>query len=105
MGFSNFSDLVKYMADGDLLNDKYGDHIAIKEFGQARFTSVSRTTLTGTLTTAAQPNITSVGTLGSLAITNGITARGAKLNIDGLRIDNNGGRTWPCFLGALSHFF
>ena len=36
--------------------------------------SVSATTLTGTLSTAAQPNITSVGTLGSLAVTGAVTA-------------------------------
>jgi hypothetical protein len=35
---------------------------------------VSATLLTGTLTTAAQPNITSVGTLTSLAVTGNITA-------------------------------
>ncbi len=37
-------------------------------------TSLSATNLSGTLQTAAQPNITSVGTLSSLAVTNGISA-------------------------------
>ena len=37
-------------------------------------TSLSSGTLTGTLSTALQPNITSVGTLGSLTVTNGITS-------------------------------
>jgi len=36
--------------------------------------SVSATNLTGTLQTASQPNITSVGTLGDLTVTNDITA-------------------------------
>ncbi len=36
--------------------------------------ALSATSLTGTLQTAAQPNITSVGTLTSLAVTGGITA-------------------------------
>jgi hypothetical protein len=36
--------------------------------------SFSASTLGGTLTTAAQPNITSVGTLGNLAVTNGISS-------------------------------
>jgi hypothetical protein len=36
--------------------------------------TVSATTLTGTLSTAAQPNITSVGTLSSLAVTGNITS-------------------------------
>jgi Chaperone of endosialidase len=36
--------------------------------------SVSATQLTGTLQTAAQPNITSVGTLSSLSVTNGVSA-------------------------------
>ncbi len=37
-------------------------------------TTLTSTSITGTLQTASQPNITSVGTLGSLAITNGLTA-------------------------------
>jgi hypothetical protein len=36
--------------------------------------SISATTLTGTLSTPAQPYITSVGTLGSLTVTGGVTA-------------------------------
>jgi hypothetical protein len=36
--------------------------------------SIAATTLTGALQTAAQPNVTSVGTLSSLNVTNGITA-------------------------------
>ena len=43
--------------------------------------NVLATNLTGTLTTAAQPNITSVGTLISLEVTNAIT--GASLNVTG----------------------
>jgi hypothetical protein len=58
MSFSNFSDLVKYMADGDLISDKYGNDVRISESGNARFKAVSGTTLEGTLTTAAQNNIT-----------------------------------------------
>jgi hypothetical protein len=41
--------------------------------GNVTATDVSGTTLGGTLTTAAQPNITSVGTLSSLAVTGTIT--------------------------------
>ncbi len=37
-------------------------------------TSLTVTNITGTLQTALQPNITTIGTLGSLAVTNGITA-------------------------------
>jgi hypothetical protein len=37
-------------------------------------TTLTTTSITGTLQTASQPNITSVGTLGSLAVTNGVTA-------------------------------
>lgn len=40
----------------------------------AGLTSVTSTTFTGTLTTNAQPNITSVGTLTSLAVTGDVTA-------------------------------
>jgi hypothetical protein len=36
--------------------------------------SISATSISGTLQTAAQPNVTSVGTLSSLNVTNGITA-------------------------------
>ena len=46
---------------------------------------VSATYLTGTLTTAAQPNITSVGTLASLTVTADITANG------NIRISNTPG--------------
>jgi hypothetical protein len=42
--------------------------------GNVSATDVSGTTLGGTLTTASQPNITSVGTLSSLSVTNTITA-------------------------------
>ncbi len=37
-------------------------------------TNLSTTTISGTLQTTSQPNITTIGTLGSLAVTNGITA-------------------------------
>ena len=41
---------------------------------------MATTAVMGIITTAAQPNITSVGTLDSLTVTNNITANG---NIDG----------------------
>jgi len=41
--------------------------------------TISASLLTGTLTTTAQPNITSVGTLGSLAVTGNITSGNANL--------------------------
>ena len=43
-------------------------------------TSLSATNLTGTLQTASQPNITSVGTLGSLTVTNQISAGSLSVN-------------------------
>jgi hypothetical protein len=42
--------------------------------GNVSATDISATTLGGSLTTASQPNITSVGTLGSLAVTANVTA-------------------------------
>jgi hypothetical protein len=47
--------------------------------GNVSATDVSGTTLGGTLTTAAQPNITSVGTLTSLAVTGNISGGNANL--------------------------
>jgi hypothetical protein len=41
--------------------------------------TISASLLTGTITTTAQPNITSVGTLGSLAVTGNITSGNANL--------------------------
>ena len=41
--------------------------------------TISASLLTGTITTVAQPNITSVGTLGSLAVTGNITSGNANL--------------------------
>lgn len=43
------------------------------------FTTVTATNLAGTLTTAAQTNITSVGTLGSLSVTNAVSANNISL--------------------------
>ena len=45
--------------------------------------NISANTFTGTLTTAAQPNITSVGTLSSLTVTGNITAGNISANISG----------------------
>ena len=53
--------------------------------GNIGATNVVATNLTGTLQTAAQTNITSVGTLGSLAVTGNIS--GANLNFTGNLVD------------------
>jgi hypothetical protein len=74
MSFSNFADLVKYMADGDLIADKYGNDVRVSESGNARFKAISGTTLEGILTTAAQPSITSLGTLSTLTVSGDLFA-------------------------------
>ena len=53
--------------------------------GNLGATTVVATTLTGTLSTAAQTNITSVGTLGSLSVTGNIS--GGNLNVTGDIVD------------------
>jgi hypothetical protein len=45
------------------------------------FATISGTTLTGTLSTAAQPNVTSVGTLSSLTVSGALVANGSGNNI------------------------
>jgi hypothetical protein len=55
--------------------------------GNIGATNVVATNLTGTLQTAAQTNITSVGTLGSLAVTGNIS--GANLNFTGNLVDTS----------------
>ena len=53
--------------------------------------SISATNLTGTLQTAAQPNITSVGTLTSLAVTGNVTAGNVISTFYGDQIGNSTG--------------
>ncbi len=58
-------------------------------FGRVESTTFSATNLAGTLTTAAQPNITSVGTLGGLTVngaTVSLTDTGGDGTIDGVRV-------------------
>ena len=58
-------------------------------FGRVESTTFSATNLAGTLTTAAQPNITSVGTLGGLTVngaTVSLTDTGGDGPIDGINI-------------------
>ena len=58
-------------------------------FGRVESTTFSATNLAGTLTTAAQPNITSVGTLGGLTVngaTVSLTDTGGDGTIDGINI-------------------
>ena len=52
----------------------------ISSFRNLTAVNLIGTTLTGTLQTADQPSITSVGTLGSLAVTNGITLGGVTIS-------------------------
>jgi hypothetical protein len=51
--------------------------------------SVNATTLTGSLTTGAQPNITSVGTLTSLVVSGDINAANVYANVSGGNISGN----------------
>ncbi len=58
-------------------------------FGRVESTTFSANNLVGTLTTAAQPNITSVGTLGGLTVngaTVSLTDTGGDGTIDGVRV-------------------
>ncbi len=68
---------------------------------------VSATYLTGTLTTAAQPNITSVGTLTSLAVTGNVSANyfignGSQLtDLNGANISNVANANYANFAGTV----
>jgi hypothetical protein len=53
----------------------------------ADLTTVNATTLNGTLGTASQPNITSVGTLSNLAVTGTLTLNGTALSVTGTELD------------------
>lgn len=61
--------------EGNLVEDQFGNDVFIKEDGSSKFKSITAgsiiaTTLTGSLTTAAQTNITSLGTLTALNVDN-----------------------------------
>jgi hypothetical protein len=67
-------------APGTLTANKITDGAGgIMTGGTLTATTVSATSLGGTLSTAAQPNITSLGTLGNLKVTNVITGNNAVL--------------------------
>lgn len=75
ISYSNYGDLVKQYASSDiLLDDAYGDDVLISENGNAKFVTVNATNLSGTLTTAVQPNITSLGTLSALTVSGDLNA-------------------------------
>ena len=86
-----------------LSNDATGDDKALKTNAGLAFDSsngtltastfsgnVNATTVAGTLSTAAQPNITSVGTLGALAVTGDITIGGTIVDAGNLALDVGG---------------
>lgn len=65
---------------GNVISTFYGD-----QFGNSTGTSGSFTNVTGTLQTAAQPNVTSLGTLTGLVVTGNVTAG----NVAGTQFDGN----------------
>ena len=88
MSFSNLSDIVKYLSDGDLVADKYGNDVRISESGNARFKTIkldgnidmngfsitnlgaieSSDSLNVTVSNPSQPNITALGPLTSIVM-------------------------------------
>jgi len=60
--------------------------------------ALSATLLTGTLTTAAQPNVTSLGTLGNLTVTSNITTG----NIIGIHANGNSSISIPAAAGNVN---
>ena len=71
----------------------------------AGLTSVTSTVFVGTLTTGSQTNITAVGTLGTLAVTNAITQNGGQL-VGYLGIPQNAQGNYTCVLSdAGKHIF
>ena len=95
-GYSN-ADVANYLASGSLTsniittgNVSGGNVLTtgiITATGNITGGNLSGTLVTGTLTTAAQPNITSVGTLTSLSVTGNVTSSG---NVSGNYLLGNG---------------
>ena len=87
MSFSNLSDIIKYLSDGDLVADKYGNDVRISESGNARFKTIKLDGnidmngfsinnlggLNATIATPSQPNITALGPLTSIVMAGDIT--------------------------------
>jgi hypothetical protein len=110
-GFSNDTLAFEYYVDGTETNGVFsGTYGNIK--GQTLISNVANGTaplhvnsvtqvanlnaeFSGTVTVNAQPNITSVGTLSNLSISNGISANGSYGNLfDVLTSDGNGNTEW-----------
>lgn len=87
MGLSSVNNLARYSdASGRII--KSGSPVLLDDAGNmSNLINVSATTLTGALTTAAQPNVTSVGTLSSLVMGGNISMP-ALATIDGVDVSS-----------------
>ena len=66
----------KVISDSASAKVEFGDDIDMNSNAISEVSTLTATTVAGTLSTAAQTNITSVGTLGTLAVSGAITAGG-----------------------------
>ena len=66
----------KKISDSASTKVEFGDDIDMNSNAISEVSTLTATTVAGTLSTAAQTNITSVGTLGSLTVTGAITVGG-----------------------------
>ena len=108
-GYSN-ADVANYLPTytGNLTagNANLGNAVSANYFIGNFYGTANTATTAGTVTTAAQPNITSVGTLSSLAVTGNITAGNANLgnalSANYLTVNNNANVTGNLTAGNIT---